>query len=283
MAVLLDKKILSYDHEGASAGPQTAVGGIFNLIWSLIAGCAVAAGHQAVPWRLAVPLLINGGTYVAAMWLYMKAMKGEEAARVAPVFQLIPAIGLLGDILILHKVPVWYVIAGIAMIVSGSLILNFRKGKIRWDILILMSGASLLLAINDVAFARFGREMETLPAVFSDLSGKALWGLLFLAGRRNRRGAILAIQLHFRLLILIEFLTLGAEAIFDVGKLFFPVSTVQAVDCTQDVFTLVGVILFTRLLPGFLKEDIGRTTLRQKIVGTLVMVLGGILVAVGSG
>jgi drug/metabolite transporter (DMT)-like permease len=283
IAVLLDKKILSYDHEGASAGPQTAVGGIFNLIWALIAGGAVAAGHQAVPWKLAVPLLINGGTYVAAMWLYMKAMKGEEAARVAPVFQLIPAIGLLGDVLILHKVPAGYVIVGIAMIVSGSLILNFRKGKIRWDILILMSGASLLLAINDVVFARFGREMETLPAIFSDLTGKALWGLLFLAGRRNRRGAAMAVRLHFFLLILIEFLTLGAEAIFDVGKLFFPVSTVQAVDCTQDVFMLLGVIVFSKYLPGFLREDIRQTTLWQKIIGILVMVFGGILIATGSG
>jgi hypothetical protein len=163
------------------------------------------------------------------------------------------------------------------------LILNFRKGKIRWDILLLMSGASLLLAFNDVTFARFGREMETLPAIFSDLSGKALWGLLFLIGRRNRRGAAMAIRLHFRLLLLIEVLNLGAEAIFDVGKLFFPVSTVQAVDCTQDIFMLLGVIVFSKYLPGFLREDIRHTTLWQKIIGILVMVFGGILIAIGSG
>lgn len=281
--VLLDKKILSGAHEGAEASPQTAAGGIFNLFGAVIAGCIVAAGNQTVALNQALPLIINGGTYIAAMWLYMKAMKGEEAARVSPIFQLIPAIGLLGDILILHKAPVWYVIIGIAMIVSGSLILNFRKGKIRWDILLLMSGASLLLAFNDVTFARFGREMETLPAIFSDLSGKALWGLLFLIGRRNRRGAAMAIRLHFRLLLLIEVLNLGAEAIFDVGKLFFPVSTVQAVDCTQDIFMLLGVIVFSKYLPGFLREDIRHTTLWQKIIGILVMVFGGILIAIGSG
>ena len=281
--VLLDKKILSGNHEGAAASPQTAAGGVFNLFGAVIAGCIVAAGNQTVALSQAVPLIINGGTYIAAMWLYMKAMKVEEAARVSPIFQLIPAIGLLGDILILHKAPVWYVIIGIAMIVSGSLILNFRKGTIRWDILLLMSGASLLLAFNDVTFARFGREMETLPAIFSDLTGKAVWGLLFLIGRRNRRGAALAIRLHFRLLLLIEVLNLAAEAIFDVGKLFFPVSTVQAVDCTQDIFMLLGVIVFSKYLPGFLREDIRHTTLWQKIVGILVMVFGGILIAIGSG
>ena len=132
-------------------------------------------------------------------------------------------------------------------------------------------------------FARFGREMETLPAIFSDLTGKAVWGLLFLIGRRNRRGAALAIRLHFRLLLLIEVLNLAAEAIFDVGKLFFPVSTVQAVDCTQDIFMLLGVIVFSKYLPGFLREDIRHTTLWQKIVGILVMVFGGILIAIGSG
>jgi hypothetical protein len=169
------------------------------------------------------------------------------------------------------------------MMIFGSLILNFKKGRIRWDILLLMSGASLLLVVHDVAFAKFGRSMEILPALFSDLTGKAFWGLLFLAGNHSRRGFKLALQLNFKLLCLIEFMTLGAEAIFDVGKLFFPVSTVQAVDCVQDIFMLVGVVIFSRYMPGFLKEDIVQTTLWQKIAGILTIVIGGILLATGSG
>ena len=282
MNVLLDKKVLTGDHDGAEAGPLAGICGLFNLIGAVALGIVMLAGSKSVTIVQAFPLMLNGVTYIAAMWLYMAAMKDEEATRVAPTFQIIPAIGLLGDILILNKVPVWYVVLGIILTVIGSLILNFRKGKLDWNILFLMLSASLMLVVNDVVFAKFGRDLETLPALFSDLTGKALWGLLILLNKSCREGFVTNLRLNFWLLAFTEILGIGAEAIVDVGKLYFPVSVVQSVDCTQEIFTLIGAVLFSKYFPHFLEEEIGDLTLVQKTAGILIVVSGGILITIGS-
>lgn len=280
--VLIDKKVLTGDHDGAEAGPLAAICGMFNLIGALVLGIGIFLLGGAITIVQFLPLMVNGVTYIAAMWLYMAAMKEEEATRVAPVFQIIPAIGLLGDLLILRNVPVWYVILGIFLTVTGSVILNFKKGKIHFSIILLMLGASLMLACNDVVFAKFGRDMSTSQALFADLSGKALWGLLILLKKSYREGFVTNIRINFWLLAFTEILGIGAEAIVDVGKLFFPVSVVQSVDCTQEIFTLVGAVLFSKYLPQFLEEEIGHLTLLQKTVGIIVVVSGGVLITVGT-
>jgi hypothetical protein len=61
--------------------------------------------------------------------------------------------------------------------------------------------------------------------------------------------------------------------------LYLPVAFVQATCCFQPFFALAGAVLLTKFFPDILSEEVSGTTLWQKVTGTVLMVVGGIVLS----
>lgn len=282
-AVLIDKKIVSSGGEESWLPALLAVGGVFHLLAAFGAGGWMVLAGQRIAMVELWPLAANGLTFWLAMGAYAAAMQREEASRVAPIFQMLPVFGIIADVFVLHNMPGTLASTGIACVMFGCLLLNLRQGRLNREVLLLMVLATTMLAVNDTIFARFGRGMQTAPAIFADLTGKAAWGLLPLFNARARRGVALGFKKILWLFALVDALAIAADGIADVGKLYFPLSVVQAVDCTQEIFMLAGILLFNRFAPHFLSEELDGVSALQKLAGCGVVVGGGVLIALGQG
>ncbi len=285
-ATFVDDKLLRGD-EGkpeskASPGTLLAIGVVFNLlVILLLGGWLYVNGKSMVGLKLALPIIANGALTTAAMWLYLRALESEgEVSRVLPWFQTVPMFGIVGAFVFLKEIPTVIQIGGIFLLVAGGFILSVKNGVVKHKLMTMMLLSSLLLAISDVVLAKFGRQADnSLSALFADSVGKAFWGSLFLISKDCRKGFVVGLKTKFTLQSISEILTIGANFIFDWGKLLVPVAIVQATACSAPLFGLAAVVFFTVFFPRILKEDLGGS-LWQKVSGTVLIVGGGLIITV---
>jgi hypothetical protein len=172
----------------------------------------------------------------------------------------------------------WYHVAAIALLAIGGWIIK-SSGKVSRKVIIFMLIASLLLATNDVIFAKFGRSLDMMPAVFCDVMGKALWGLILLVGPKVRKGFILGLKSKIRLQSISEVLFISADFVFDRAKIIAPVAIVQGIACSQPVFTILGAALLTKFAPKILSEEQGGA-FWKKLGGIILIITGGFVIAI---
>lgn|GEM_PF-1447392 len=274
---LIDRVLVNGD--GAESSPEALM--VFFGIFHLLAASAVsgwsAFSGETISWSSLLSLIANGVTHTAAIWIYMHALRNEESSRVAPWFQIIPALGLVGGFVFLRELLGWFQIGAIGLLMLGSWILAVKNGVVKHRLMWLMLASSLLLAINDVVFASFGRGAGT-AAIAADMGGKAFWGLLFLASAQARAGFRAGLRTKFRLQVTGEVLALGADALFDWGKLFVPIAIVQATAGSAPLFVLAGAVLLTKYAPRILREELGAAAWRR-LFGITLIVGGGFLLA----
>ncbi len=284
-ATLTDKMLVSGGGDDAKPGALMAISGFFNLLFgtaiilpllSATGGIRVLASLDAAT---VLPLLLNGATQTAAMILFLRAITLEEVSRVDPWFQTIPAFGIVLAYGVIGERLVWYQWGAIVLLAVGGWVIK-SEGAASWRVVLYMVAASFLLALNDTIFARFGREVGggLWPAIFCDVMGKAVCGLVLLLGPRTRRGFVVGLRTKFRLQTVSEVLFIAADFLFDRAKLLAPVAIVQGIACSQPVFTLLGAALLTRLAPRLIREEQGIAFWR-KFGGIALIVAGGAVLA----
>ena len=278
-AILTDKILVKGDGEDSKPAALMAISGFFNLVFGIvILGPLMLFKGQLVELSVALPLMANGVTYVVAMILFLKALSIDEASRVDPWFQTIPAFGIILAFAFIGESLEWYHVAAIVVLAVGGWVLK-SSGRAKGQAIVLMLVASLLLAVNDVVFAKFGRELDTVPAIAFDVGGKAFWGLVLLAGPKTRQGFVIGLRTKLGLQSLSEVLAIVADFLFDRAKLFAPVAIVQGLACSQPLFVLVGAALLTKFLPHLISEDQG-SAFWKKLAGIVLVVVGGSILSI---
>ncbi len=284
---LTDKFIVDGEEEDSDPGALMGITGIICIFGAIIFGLLTYFNGQSIPKENFLALWGNGLVYIIAIYLYNVAMKEDESSRVIPWFQTIPIFGLFFGIYFLKEVPSKFELFAIAMMLAGGVLITWQKGKKGGKLAFLMLTASVLIAINDGVLAFYGREIGINAALFADFSGKMTFGLIFLIGKKERRGAILGLRTKFGLMVGSEVACMTADSLLDVCKLGIPIVIVQAVGCTQPVFVLIGAIIISKSLVKFIpkeaqeaiKEDIQKETLVKKVLAITLMVLGGLIFA----
>jgi len=271
---ILDKHLLSGEGEESSAETLLVIGGIFNVILAIpFLIYLFVADQQLFVWQL----FVNGLLFTGAMWTYLTALKYGEVSSVSVWHQTIPIFGILGGLVFLNEILSIFQIGGILLIVFGGIILSLSdKIKMNIKVVLFMLASSLLLTINDTVFAYFGRETSLSTALFSDLIGKAVWGILFLVFVHVHRNIRTAIREKLSIQSLNEIIYIIGDALFDVAKLYLPIAVVQATASTQPVFVLLFSIFLYKYAPQFLNQEKEKIS-RIKIVAILIMVIGGML------
>lgn len=272
LANIVDKFLVHGDDEDSTPGALTALSGLFNLIAAVLVTCWVLFRGVQLPQNPfdALALMLNGGTFVLGVWLYLRCIFVEEVSKVVPWFQFIPVFGLIGGLIWLGEIPTTLQCGAIFLLVVCGWFLSSSHafGGIAPQMLL----ASALLASNDVVFAEFGRKMETSCAIGCDMCGKVLWSSLALLAPSARRGFIVGIRTRFKLQASSEVLTIGADAVLDAAKMIAPIAIVQAVCCAQPAFVLVLALAVAPWRPDVLKETMdGSIAKRAGIIVAMVM------------
>jgi uncharacterized membrane protein len=273
---LIDKHLVHGDEDESSAEMLVFIGAVFNL---LIAGIfLIYFFATGTSFHLNIPLLLNGLIFTVAIWIYLKLLFYDDVERIAPWYQSIPIFGLIGGIFFLNEIPSLIQVFGIFAIVFGGLLLSIKKGRIDKKIIFGMLVSSLLITINDVLLAYFGRDLTVGDALFSDVMGKVIFGGLCILFPFVYKNAINAIKNKLAIQSVNEIIFIVADLVLDYGKLILPVVLVQVTASTQPLFLLLGIFLVTKYKPDFLGQNDLQTDLKKKVLGIIVVVVGGVLI-----
>jgi uncharacterized membrane protein len=242
----------------------------------------VARGFSPLSWKVVLTTGVAGLFYVLMSALYFLAAKSEEISRVVPLFYLSPlfvsvlAWAYLGERLGAGEY------AGILLLMAGAILINSRPGVLfkPGKAFRLMILAAFVLALYMIAVkqALKGSDFWTAFALVR------LWTFIVLipwlirrrsdlkAAVRDRGPKIIGIMSANELFALAA--TLCSVAAVSLG----PVTLVTALSSLQPFFVLVFALLFSRFLPGVLKEETGAPTVLLKLASIALMFAGAVLI-----
>ena len=237
------------------------------------------------PEAIAV-MTASGVLYMGAMLFYLRAIQSEEASVVAPLFQASTLFTFLLGYLFLHEKLGPLQFLGGALVVGGALGLSFQRGVKRRGfkarLVLLMLGATFVLALSTVLFKFFAIRDDFWTTTFWTFVGEGIFGLLLLLRPGYRRqfadlfrrspAAMAGVNAAN------ELINLGAGLGVRYAALLAPVALVSAISSTTTFFVFAFGVLLTLFFPKMGREDLSPGNLVQKGLGALLIALGVFLI-----
>ena len=263
------------------------------MLFTALAGVALLpfiwwiepAIFRPTPSAMAV-MTASGVLYMGAMLFYLRAIQSEEASVVAPLFQASTLFTFLLGYVFLHEKPGPSQLAGGALVVGGALGLSFRPGASREGfkgrLIMLMLGATFVLALSTVLFKFFAIRDDFWTTTFWTFAGEGLFGMALLLNPDYRRqfaelfrrnpGAMAGVNAAN------ELINLGAGLAVRYAALLAPVVLVSAISSTTSFFVFAFGILLTLFFPRLGREDLSTGNLVRKGLGAALIALGVFLI-----
>jgi len=231
----------------------------------------------------ALLLMLNGSLMILYLVPYFIALKKQDASTIAPMFQMIPimimflAFFALGENLtIMQLLASFLVIGG-----SAGIMLHFTKKGLTFDAktLGLIALSSLFVAVNFVFFKFFALQYDFVTVSFWEYASFGLIGIFLYVFLKKDRIAMLkfmkqkgfwAVMINF----INEALNIIALVIFTFVSLSAPVAIVSVLNSVQSVFVLIIGLFLTKFFPQYIKEDISRNRVIQKVFFIGVIIIG---------
>jgi drug/metabolite transporter (DMT)-like permease len=231
-------------------------------------------------------MTVSGIFYMGAMLFYLRAIQSEEASVVAALFQANTLFTFLLGWLFLHETLSWAKAAGCVLLVGGAVVLSldrdFRLKNFKGGLVLLMLGATFVLAFSSVLFKFFAVRDDYWSTTFWNFVGEALFGAGILVVPRYRKQFAALFRKHPGPVIGVnaanELINLGGGLGVRYAMLFAPVALVSAISATTTLFVFLFGILLTVFLPRLGREDLSARNLAQKAVGAVLVTAGVILV-----
>jgi drug/metabolite transporter (DMT)-like permease len=265
----------------------TALLGVFALpaIWLL------QPKVLALPWVATGVMTVSGILYMGAMLFYLRAIQSEEASVVAPLFQANTLFTFALGLVILHEIPRWPQLLGAGLVVAGALGLSLDKklhfGNFKPRLVLLMCGATFVLALSSVVFKFFAVQDEFWSTTFWTFVGEGLFGAGILAMPHYRKqfvhlfrrnpGAVIGVNAAN------ELINLGGGLGVRYASLLAPVGLVSAISATSTFFVFIFGMVLTLFFPRLGREDLSARNVFQKAVGGLAIMAGVALIEVYGG
>lgn len=281
-SVYVDKFLLSKYFAGKSPGVLILFSSLFAVIVApvlyLLAPQALSVGATSAVW-----LLLGGVLNISGTICYLYAVNQDDASAVVPLFQLNPVFALILGWTFLGETLSIAQLTGFLLVFFGVLVVSFdiRGGemKLRKGVILLMVAATLFFSTNTIIFKSIALEQSFLPSMFWEYTALVLVGLLlftFVGSYRRQflslfeQGAVSIISLN----ILNEITGVLGYMLISYASLLAPVALVAVVGGTQPFFLFVFGALFTLLAPKFIKENLARHVVIQKLVAAVIIFSG---------
>jgi len=233
-----------------------------------------------------IVIAVSGILYMGAMYFYLQALQSEEASTVAPFFHATGLFGIILGYLVLGEALSRGQITGGLFIIAGSIILSLyfghRKRKIKTRLVLTMLGCALALALSSLIFKIFAVQDEFWPTTFWNFVGQAIFSIILMAVTANRKHFFNMLRKNTAAVLSVngvnELINLGGGLGTRYALLLAPLGIVQAISSTTSFFVLLFGVLLTLFFPKLGREELSRTTLLQKSIAIIFIVVGVILI-----
>jgi len=257
--------------------------GIIHLIYGLVL-LALFPLPEGVGILPVVVTVISGLLRTGAVSIMLYNLKREEVSRVIPIvytypiFVAIIAVPLLGESLYyLQWLAIIIVVAG-AVVVSARLSLS---GTTTWQVkpLLLLFGASLLLALADIA-GKYALNYISFWNMFS-LTALCMSSIFLVMSTRphiiRQLGNMKQKSTAIGLVALNEILAPTGVVLSFWALERGPVSLVSTIVASRPMFVVMFALILSRLSPMFLEWHPGEGRLPLRLIAT-AMIVGGITI-----
>jgi transporter family protein len=228
-------------------------------------------------------LILAAGVAIFYMaYFYFKAAALEEISRIVPLLFLSPLFTAILAFFLLDESFTYLKYLGIAAVILGALLVSSRfplKLRINRPLgLMLLSAFSIsthyvlakyLLSHADYwsvfALTRLVMSLVAVPLFFRHFS--------------DLRSTLKSHGWHvLGVMALDQYIALGAILLLFVAASGGPISLVMALAAIQPFFVLLFTILLSLFWPHLMQEEIGRSTVLQKLAAIALMFIGVLLI-----
>lgn len=271
--VLLDKFVI--DSEIDDAMGTGGLHAFFNCL--AVVGIAYFIGGFAFNIGILISGFVIGGLYVVANYFWFAGVGSEEVSRFAPVLSFdIVFISILSFIF-LGELLTPFAYAGVALTVLGCILISLedplhslRKMKSSWGLLAALASA-FAYSVREVIFKHVSTGIEIWPLLFYF----GIAGMIFSTPLIYRsREAIMENTEGLELMVVSGLVSGVAQATFFLAVSIGSVVLVSTITKTRFLLIFFGATAISRLHPEIIHEPLDRKILAQKLVATLMIVVG---------
>jgi drug/metabolite transporter (DMT)-like permease len=271
---------------------------LFSSLFGFIAALAIfifAGGSSFSLGSSDIILLVIAG-FCNLLWIvfYLNALSHDDVSSVVPWFLTAPLFAYILGYFVLGENLLPSQLVGGAIILIGGLVLSIKtnreegvkKGyKIAWKPIILMTLASLLIAIWGILFKFVGKDSGFWVASFWEHIGLGIAGIIVLVFiKPYREGFSLMLKQSGRSILALnlfsESATIIGNLLANYALLLTPVTMVFLLEVSQPIVVFLLGIICTIFFPKVLKEDISYRNLVHKGVSIVIMLVGALMLVI---
>ena len=230
-------------------------------------------------------IFLGSFIYVIATLLYFYAMKENDASIVVIMFQLIPVFSYILALILFKETLTFNQIIGSIIIIVSAIIISFdfeeHNHKKKLKALILMTLSSLFYAVYFILFDVGIRHASYFSCAFWYQIGFLIMGVILLSMKKYRLPFTEAIKnngkKYLSLNALNEVVNLVANLLLNYANLTLPIALATVLNGFQGAFVfglgLLGMLIF----PKYVKEDLRRNVVIQKVLCIVLGIIGLII------
>lgn len=220
--------------------------------------------------------------YIAAVTLYFKAIEENDTSIVVVMFQMIPVFSyVLALILFKENLTIKQIIGSLIILLSAILIsFNFggKSNKKQLKALILMTLSSILCSVYFILFDIGIRNGSYYSCIFWYQIGLLAIGIILLFFKAFRVPFINALKNNGKRYLFLnvtnEVINLIANALVNFANLTVPIALVNVLTGFQGAFAFILGVLGTIFIPKYIKEDLSKKVVIQKVACIILSIIG---------
>ncbi len=229
-------------------------------------------------------LLFVGFLNILVLWLYLIALKDEEASIIVVFYQLVPVIALILGYFILGETLTVSELFAMAVIIFGTTLVSFEidddnNFKLRKQTIYLMTAASFFWAAESVIFKMVALEENLWRSLFWEHVAMTVIGIIiFIAAAKYREHFMRAIKHNSQAVLSLNF---ANEGIYMIGNwissyayFLAPIALILLTESFQPIFVFMIGIFMTVFFPKITSEKIILRDIIQKLVAILITGIG---------
>ncbi len=260
---------------------STFIAGIvLTPIWLILSHFTVSISFISL-----ISVLIASLIYIIATVFYFKAIEKNDASLVVVMFQMIPVFSyILALILFKENLTIRQIVGSIIIILSAVIIsfdFNEKNNRKKFKALLLMTLSSLCYSIYFILFDIGIRNSTYYSCAFWYQIGFLIMGIVLLLLKSFRIPFVNAIKKNGKRYLILnttnEVINLIANLLVNYANLLIPIALVNVLSGFQGTFAFILGIIGTLLLPKYIKEDLSKRVVIQKIVCIILGIIGLII------
>lgn len=260
---------------------STFVAGIvLTPIWLIISKFSVNISLISL-----ISVLASSFVYIIATVFYFKAIEKNDASVIVVMFQMIPVFSyVLALVLFKENLTIHQIIGSIIIMLSAIIIsIDFRKRNRNKKLkaLVLMTISSILCAVYFILFDIGIRDSSYNSCAFWFQMGFLIMGIILLCIKSFRKPFIKAIKKNGKRFLVVntlnELINMVANLLVNFANLALPIALVNVLNGFQGAFAFLIGVLGTIFIPKYIKEDLNKKVVIQKIICIILSIVGLII------